>query len=185
MKVAFDEVRRVAFRALDAGGAAPGCDEDAGWACAWLEAAGYPGVKMLVEALDETPREARRPALQAVYGIVDLDNVSCVFSGPGLVDLARAEGRVVLNRVRHGLYALPFAVRAGLAIGCPVDPSFAIGGKRTGDLYGEKIAAAIEAGIEVDDEVWRRANAYSRAILVPESEASRLKGAGAGLTDND
>jgi hypothetical protein len=87
--------------------------------------------------------------------------------------------------VRHGLYALPFAVRAGLAIGCPVDPSFAIGGKRTGDLYGARIAAAIEAGIEVDDEVWRRANAYSRAILVPESEASRLKGAGAGLTDND
>ena len=128
MKIAFDEARRAAFRALDAGGAAPGCDEDCGWACAWLEAAGYPGLKMLVEALDETPRDKRRPSLQAVYGIVDLDNVSCVFSAPGLVDMARAEGRVVLNRVRHGLYVLPFAVRAGLAVGCPVDPSFAIGG---------------------------------------------------------
>ena len=185
MKIAFDEARRTAFRALDAGGAAPGCDEDCGWACAWLEAAGYPGLKMLVEALDETPREARRPSLEAVYGIVDLDNVSCVFSAPGLVDMARAEGRVVLNRVRHGLYVLPFAVRAGLAVGCPVDPSFAIGGMRTKDLYGDKIAAAIEAGLEVDDEVWKKAYAYARKILVPETEASRLKGAGAGLTDND
>ena len=123
--------------------------------------------------------------LQAVYGIVDLDNVSCVFSAPALVDMARAEGRVVLNRVRHGLYALPFAVRAGLAIGCPVDPSFAIGGERTGDLYNEKIAAAIEDGIEVDDDVWKEAYARSRQILVPESETSRLTGAGAGLTDND
>jgi len=185
MKAAFDEIRRVAFRALDAGGAAAGCDEDAGWACAWLQAAGYPGLRMLVEALEETPREARRPSLKAVYGIVDLDNISCVFSAPGLVDMARAEGRVVLNRVRHGLYVLPLAVRAGLAIGCPVDPSFAIGGERTSDPYAEKIATAIEDGIEVDDEVWAKAYALSREVLVPESEQSRLTGAGAGLTDND
>ena len=185
MRVALDEVRRVAFRALDAGGAAPGCDEEAGWACAWLEAAGYPGLRMLVEALEETPRDKRRPSLTAVYGIVDLDHVSCVFSAPALVDMARAEGRVVLNRVRHGLYVLPFTVRAGLAIGCPVDPSFAVGGKRVHDPYGEKIAAAIETGIEVDEAVWERAYAYSRRILVPESEDSRRKGAGAGLTDND
>jgi hypothetical protein len=185
MKVAFDEIRRVAFRALDAGGAAPGCDEDAGWACAWLQAAGYPGLNMLVEALEETPRDKRQPSLRAVYGIVDLDNVSCVFSAPALVDMARAEGRVVLHRVRHGLYVLPFAVRAGLAIGCPVDPSFAIGGERTSDPYAEKIAAAIEDGVEVDDEVWKKAYALSREVLVPESEQSRLKGAGAGLNDND
>jgi hypothetical protein len=185
MKVAFDEVRRVAFRALDAGGAAPGIDADCGWACAWLEAAGYPGLRMLVEALEETPPEARRPSLRAVYGIVDLADVSCVFSAPALVDLARAEGRVVLNRVRHGLFVLPFAVRAGLAIGCPVDPSFAVGGPRSKDPYGEKIALAIEEGIEVDEGVWAKAYTLSRAVLVPESEESRLKGAGAGLTDND
>ena len=40
MNVSFDEVRRVAFRALDGGGAAPGIDDDCGWGCAWLEACG-------------------------------------------------------------------------------------------------------------------------------------------------
>ncbi|MFL5259251.1 MAG: DUF3726 domain-containing protein, partial [Hyphomicrobiales bacterium] len=60
MMVSFDEMRRAAFRALDAGGTPPGVDDESGWACAWLEACGYPGLKMLGEALDDTKRDDRR-----------------------------------------------------------------------------------------------------------------------------
>jgi hypothetical protein len=185
MIVSFDEVRRAAFRALDAGGAAPGVDDEVGWACAWLEACGYPGLRMLGEALDETPREARRPSFQPDAIGIDLRNVSCVFMAPTLADLAKAKGRVFLRNVRHGLYLLPFAVRANIGIGCPVDPAFAIGGSREKNPYAEKLALAAQTGITVDDAAWAKVYAYSRAILVPESEESRLKGAGAGLTDND
>ena len=38
---------------------------------------------------------------------------------------------------------------------------------------------------EVDAELWDVLQAYANRILVPETEASRLSGAGAGLTDND
>jgi len=185
MNVSFDEVRRVAFRALDGGGAAPGIDDDCGWACAWLEACGYPGLQMLVEALEETPREARRPSLETDAIGLDMKNVSAIFSAPNIVDMAVATGRVFVRNVRHGLYFLPFTVRADIGIGCPVDPSFAIGGERSKNPYSEKLAAAYAQGLKVDDAVWTKAYAFSRAILVPENETSRLTGAGAGLTDND
>jgi Protein of unknown function (DUF3726) len=180
MKVAFDEVRRAAAGALLAGGAAPGVDEDSAWACAWLQAAGYDGVKMLVEALETTPREERRPSLDFQYGIVDLHNGSAVFAAPQVVDLAAAEGRVFFANVRHGLFALPFTVRRGLGIGCPVDPSFAIGGERKTDPYTEKIRAALDAGIDIDDGDWLALSALASKALVPETEQSLLKGAGAG-----
>jgi len=185
MNVSFDEVRRVAFRALDGGGAAPGIDDDCGWGCAWLEACGYPGLRMLVEALEETPREERRPSLEVDAMGLDLKNVSAVFSAPNVVDVAVAKGRLFLRNVRHGLYFLPFAVRADIGIGCPVDPAFALGGERTKNPYAEKLAAAYAQGMTVDDGVWAKAYSLSRAILVPENEQSRLTGAGAGLTDND
>jgi hypothetical protein len=185
MIVSFDEVRRAAFRALDAGGAAPGVDDEAGWACAWLEACGYPGLRMLGEALDETPRAARLPSFKADAIGIDLRNLSCVFMAPTLVDFAKARGRIFLRNVRHGLYLLPFAVRAKIGIGCPVDPAFAIGGERDKNPYAEKLALAAQTGITADDGAWAKVYAYSRTILVPESEASRMKGAGAGLRDND
>ena len=48
MIVSFDELRRAAFRALDVGGAAPGIDDEVGWASAWLEARDYRVIEMRV-----------------------------------------------------------------------------------------------------------------------------------------
>ena len=39
--------------------------------------------------------------------------------------------------------------------------------------------------IELSDEVYARWSALAAKLLVPESDASRISGAGAGLTDND
>ncbi len=38
---------------------------------------------------------------------------------------------------------------------------------------------------DVDTAVWDRLNVFAAKMLVPETEASRLAAAGAGLTDND
>ena len=61
--------------------------------------------------------------------------------------------------MRHGLFLLPFTVRENLGIGCPVDPSFAVGGERTKNPYAEKLAVAMETGLTIDDATWQAINA--------------------------
>jgi len=39
--------------------------------------------------------------------------------------------------------------------------------------------------VDIADEIWEALSAFAHRTYVPASESSRLKGAGAGLTDND
>ncbi|HRX34760.1 MAG TPA: hypothetical protein P5337_00045 [Aestuariivirga sp.] len=153
MHIGFDDARSTLIRTLNGRGLAPA--DDLAWATVWLEACGYPGTQMLAEALADD-----RHTLQLVRDLIgfDLQNVSCAFLAPGIVDDVRANGRVFLRNVRHGLFVLPFAVRENLAIGCPVDPSFAVGGERTKNPYAEKLAAAMDTGLIIDDASWRAVN---------------------------
>jgi hypothetical protein len=120
-------------------------------ACAFLEATGYPGLATLKEALSDEVRSLS--LVKDVLGL-DLKNVSCVFLASALGDYVSKGGRVFLRNVRHGLYLLPDSVASNYGIGCPVDPSFSIGGERTKNPYVEKWDAAMAEGIEVDEAVW-------------------------------
>ena len=142
---------------LDRNGCSP-IAADGGWATAWLEACGYPGLAMLFEALAETPAEARKPGFRIDTLGADLANVSCLFNAARIVSTAQNRGRLFLRNVRHGLFLVPFAVRADIAIGCPVDPSFALGGERTKNPYTEKIAAAEKNGVSVNLDAFARLN---------------------------
>ena len=154
MRVAVDELRTVAARA--SGGASRG------GACAWLEACGYRGMALLLEALAETPVERRgAPAFTLTLGGVDGGGISAVFLGEALVALARQHGRITYRNARHGLYVLPFAVNANIGIGCPVDPAFHIGGERTSNPYAEKLAAAEREGLALDPALWRQLQAQA------------------------
>jgi hypothetical protein len=156
VQVEFDDLSAAAARLLRDQGS-PDIAEDCGWACAWLEACAYPGVELLVEAIDTTPVAARNRALTPDSLGLDLGNVSCVFLAPRLAAMVAQQGRLFLRNVRHGLYLLPFSVRANIGIGCPVDPSFALGGERTNNPYEEKLAAARQTGIAVTETLWQRA----------------------------
>jgi hypothetical protein len=149
-------IEEAALAALAPAGCAPGVAEASAWACGWLEAVGYPGLAMLAEALETTPRADRQKALSSEYGLVDTGHLSCVFIGAQLLEMARAQGRVVLMQARHGLYLVPFSVRDNIGIGCPVDPSFALGGVRERNPYLEKLARSAEFGIEVSPDVLER-----------------------------
>jgi hypothetical protein len=129
-----------------------GESQDIAWACAWLEACSYPGLRMLEEALQDARSNLvlQRDALG-----MDLDNVSCVFLGPAIAREVEAGGRVFLRNVRHGLFLLPFAVRNSVAIGCPIDPSFAVGGERTKNPYAERLAAVEAGGLTIAEETWK------------------------------
>lgn len=121
------------------------------WSTVWLEACGYTGLKFLAEALADERRS--QPLSRDVLGI-DLDNVSAGFLAPGILGEVKANGRAFLRNVRHGLFLLPYTVRDGLGIGCPVDPSFAVGGERHKNPYGEKLDQAARDGLELDYALW-------------------------------
>ena len=125
---------------------------ETGWACAWLEACGYPGLKLLAEALDDPVKQL--DLVRDAIGF-DLANISCVFLAPGIMRDVTSNGRVFLRNVRHGLYMLPFTVRANAGIGCPVDPAFAVGGERHKNPYAEKLAQAEANGIDIDETLLR------------------------------
>ena len=124
---------------------------DIAWATIWLEACGYSGVKLLAEALKDERRtlDLTRDALG-----IDLQQVSCAFIAPAIMREVAANGRAFLRNVRHGLYMLPFTVRENIGLGCPVDPSFAVGGERHKNPYVEKLDLAAQEGLEIDDAQW-------------------------------
>jgi hypothetical protein len=151
-----------ALRRLDIAEAA-----EIAWACVWLEACAYPGLRLLEEALGDEVREAAM--VRDALGF-DLAGASCVFLAPRIVRDVKANGRVFLRNVRHGLYLLPFSVRANLAIGCPVDPAFALGGERTRNPYAEKLELAETQGIAVDEELLLRLSSLPCQTGIEPSE---------------
>lgn len=124
---------------------------DIAWAAVWLEACGYGGVSLLAEALADE-RRSLKPERGPVG--MDLEQVSCAFLAPAIIADVKANGRVFLHNVRHGLFLLPFTVREGLGIGCPVDPGFAVGGERSRNPYAEKLAEARANGLAIDEAAW-------------------------------
>jgi hypothetical protein len=237
MKTSFDHLRREAFRALDAGRAAAGVDEDSAYAVAWLEACGFPGLAMLAVALDGSSRETRSAGLApAPDGRIDAGGRSCLFFAPCLVDYLVARGEAGKAAHHEGLVLAnamhPIALVASAARFCPdgcavtirwqgadgsqVEAHAGPMGARVegvdrwdadapvamvelafdadfdhaatpadGQVLADRLARSLREGIEVDAGAWMRVSAYAAGILVPESEESRARGAGAGLTDND
>ncbi|MFM8745402.1 MAG: hypothetical protein ACKOED_01860 [Aestuariivirga sp.] len=130
--------------------------QDIAWAAVWLEACGYGGIKLLADALTDGARshDLARDALG-----IDLQNISCAFLAPAIMRDVKANGRVFLRNVRHGLFMLPFTVRDNIGLGCPIDPSFAVGGERLKNPYAEKLALAEAEGLDIDETAWAGAQA--------------------------
>ena len=129
MHTSYDEIRRMAFRALDAGGAAAGIDEDTAHAIAWLEAAGLPGLTILADALDASPPASRADGLrlsrqQGATTNIEADRRSAVFFAASVVDLLI--GRAQTSTVRTSVIELqaaahPLVLAASAARYCPDD----------------------------------------------------------------
>jgi hypothetical protein len=124
---------------------------DIAWSTLWLEACGYSGLQYLSEALRDERQS--QPLTRDVLGL-DLGNVSAAFLAPAVLREVKTNGRAFLRNVRHGLFLLPYTVRDNLAIGCPVDPSFAVGGERHKNPYAEKLQLAAASGLDLDDALW-------------------------------
>lgn len=55
----------------------------------------------------------------------------------------------------------------------------------SGRDIAECFAKTLRHGLDVEDRAYARVAAHAAKVLVPETETSRVSGAGAGLTDND
>ncbi len=210
MKTSFDEIRRMSFRALDAGHAPQGVDEDSAVITAWLEASGLPGLRLLGDALDTTEPNKRRvtldPQLEDGHAHVDAAGASAVFLGPGLIDLMRCladthgtGATLSVDRLRHAGFLIGFIGQArelgevfSMSPGAPSEAPTSVilacddaHETPVWERFRAKREQAYEEGIEVNQNEFDKVYTYSRRILVPETEQSRLSGAGAGLTDND
>jgi hypothetical protein len=141
-----------ALAALQRAGVDGAVAQEAAESCAFLEACSYPGLRLLAEALGD----GRRDLVLVRDGMgFDLEQVSCVFIGPAVAAAVAADGRAFLRNVRHGLYLVPHSLKINVAIGCPVDPAFALGGERTKNPYVEKLQLAQQNGVAVDQSVWQ------------------------------
>lgn len=126
MRSSYDEIRRLANRALDAADAAPGIDEDSAHAVAWLEAAGLPGLSLLGDALDGSDQAGRAAGLASSAtsqsgSEIDASNRSAVFFAASVIDLLIAlaqgpngAGFITLRATRH-----PLVLAASAARFCP------------------------------------------------------------------
>lgn len=126
------------------------------------------------------------------------------------VQLLSELGELVLTSVSHPLLLAPFASRMAQCLGRPVHLSWAgcslffdaqgggfvrdEGGLFLGSVAAVSCAVAIAVPDHaeqcgsipaVDESVLAYFNALAYRTYVPASEASRLQGAGAGLSDND
>jgi len=126
---------------------------DIAWATTWLECCGYPGVAELSEALGDPTTTLTLTRDMIGY---DLQEVSCAYLAPAIMEEVAKNGRAYLHNVRHGLFVLPFTVRANIGIGCPVDAAFAVGGERLKNPYAEKLAMAEVNGLMIDDRLWAK-----------------------------
>lgn len=137
-----------------------------------------------------------------------------LISGAALSDRAQdmaAGQNIALGPIVFPLLLAPYAARGATALGISIelawegvtltissDGGLSVDGESTtvvarkaeGVLCrraGKPAAAprAHEPGRAVEAEAWSRLNGFAQRTFAPATEASRLRGAGAGLTDND
>ena len=205
-----NEIDAMAKKAAKGAGMAWGIASDAGRATRWLADHGLRGPELLADLLDWRDGRTHAEVAPPDVGLSWADHPAAldpVVVGTVCADLAGrlASGRAELGRVRPPLllgFALSVAAArtgtalvarwADAALGVTADGASAQGSLlatealvtvEPGRLDGARLAAPA-AGWSVDPAAWARLEAFAHRTYAPDTEASRLRGAGAGLIDD-
>lgn len=209
MTFALIEVEATAKKAARGAGYSWGLAEEAAKAARWLCVQGMDGCAVLARLLEQgfgTDLAAHVPAsLQSPW---QGDKSLCALaSGASLSDCAaRLDGDGIrLKNVTEPALLLPFAATAARRNGGTVtvtcDGVTAVTDGRGVSLDGEMPRTAAEVSVSFGGtmgearvlhsratpapDAWDSLNKFAHATYAPDTEESRLLGAGAGLTDND
>ena len=192
MIVSLNEVEVMATKAANGAGRPWGLAQEAGMAAAALEAMGLPGARFLLSLLEATDGE------------VALRGRCPVLEGAHLSDLGGREVPVSFEAMHQPMLLAPFVMQAGVAAaiswpGCEVDvqaDGLTVRGEAVSPASPVNVRIEASAGsvpsirpkpgaVDIAGEIWEALGRFAHRTYVPATEASRLKGAGAGLTDND
>ncbi|MBB3769462.1 hypothetical protein FHS55_000048 [Angulomicrobium tetraedrale] len=206
MDLSLNEVETLAAKAARGAGCSWGEADEMGRAARWLARSGLAFAPMLVAFLGVHDSLARP---RVVDGQLTATAPACpLATGCWLVDEAGAWTMVDLPDVAFPLLLLPFAARAARLAGRPVRFTSREGAwtlTALGELAGDEPGGVRSEGqsrVACTDDVpsparpaHRRAaleeadlrvlQAYALKTCVPESEGSRIRGAGGGGTDDD
>ena len=155
-----NEVMVLAGKAARGAGAPPAQAAMFGAAAVWCLAQGHP-VSLLDDALGALPRG---PIIALPLTLAQISETA---------KEARASGMIEATPLARG-YVATTAYKAD------IDSL----GRVTMDLNQPRVRV-VPQRIDLPADVYSRWSALAARLLVPESDASRLSGAGAGLTDND
>lgn len=209
-----NEMQALSLKAARGVGLAWGICEEAAWAARWLAAHGIDGAHALVLVLqklaegdavalapdtDKNPWQARQNMSPLLAGVTLMDRSALfqadtlaldevdtpIFLAPFCAELAKLWQSPLLVRSTDATRAFSFQTDGaslwaegelmGLAnveiVKCEIKPQSA-------PMGNETRARPSAADLEI-------LNAYAARIYAPDTETSRLKGAGAGVSDND
>jgi len=207
MIVSLNEAEVMATKAAWGAGRPWGLAQDAGRAVSTLEAMRLPGAESLLDVLvatDGVACEKLRPA-SVQTECWQAERPMCpVLVGAFISDLGAQSEEVRLRQVHAPLLLVPFCLMAFDNVvfnwsDCTIRSSDeglfvygALNAKVVDQVSIDDCEPAEEpthrwhpGAVDIGDEIWEALSAFAHRTYVPASEASRLKGAGAGLTDND
>ena len=213
VQLSLSEIRSLCTRAARGAGFDWGHADEAGWAAAWLVAAGLPGPSILLGVLQE--QRCHGPVPQPGRWVASGGPVCPLRAGVALADHCKLpEGPgpapLVLEQVRFPAFVLPFVARAAgqLAQGLRIRTGFLMSTvvkeglifEQTDDLGHLPSLADItitramamhgspnshpQSGADVRLQDWRALDALALRMTVPPSDLSRNR-AGSGGDDND
>jgi len=205
-----NEIDAMATKAAKGVGMPWGLASDAGRAARWLADHGLPGPEVLADLLEWRDGRPHTEVAPPDVGLSWVDHPTVldpVVVGAVCADLPErlVAGRAELGRIRQplllGAALASVAIRTrtalvaswgdatlgvgvGGATGCGslgvVEAAVTV---EPGRLDGEQLTAPVD-GWPVDPAAWARLEAYAHRTYAPDTEASRLRGAGAGLIDD-
>ncbi|WP_108881368.1 DUF3726 domain-containing protein [Anderseniella sp. Alg231-50] len=207
MIVSLNEAEVMATKAAWGAGRPWGLAQEAGRAVSALESLRLPGARSLLDLLvatDRVPCEKMRPA--SVHSECwQAGHPMCpVLVGAFIADMGMQSEEVNLRRVHAPLLLVSFCqTSSDKAVvswdDCSIhtsDDGVSVRGVMNAPIADRVLIARCEpagdtthhwhpGAVDIADEIWEALSAFAHRTYVPATEASRLKGAGAGLTDND
>lgn len=205
-----NEIDAMAKKAAKGAGMPWGLAAEAGRATRWLADHGLPGPSALADLLDWRDGRSHAEVSPPDVSLAWRDHAAVldpIVAGTVCADLATrlVDGPVDLGRIRQPVllgFALSVAAaRSGSAfVARWTDTVLVVSPDRaaaSGELMTKEAGVTVEpgradatsldapaAGWPVDPDAWARLGAYAHRTYAPDTEASRLRGAGAGLIDD-
>ena len=210
MTYSLNEIEALAKKAARGGGYDWGVAEEAGKAVRWLASHDLPGAELLAAHLSLHGHDGPPQTLDGDWS--SATGALCpLTAGITLNDCANhlSAGQTMRN-VTQPLLLVPFAAWAAIHIGQPVrvawenlridtdgaalwidGPRQEITADQATDLTCQLAPTRTDTPLHprlrgtVAPETWRALDTFAQRTFAPATEASRLLGAGAGLSDND